>query len=65
MFVWLGRRFVRWLLLLLAIPLTVWTADKIAEQVERRRGPSKVTHALRVPGRWRRGEPLFADYPAD
>jgi hypothetical protein len=60
-FVWLGRRFVRWLLLLLAIPVTVWTADKVAEQVERRRGASNVTRALRAPGRWRRGEPMLAD----
>ena len=62
---WIVKKLVRWLLLLLAIPLTVWTADKIAEQVERRRGQSSVTRALRAPGRWRRGEPLFADAPID
>ena len=62
---WIVKKLVRWLLLLLAIPLTVWTADKIAEQVERRRGASNVTRALRAPGRWRRGEPLLADYPVD
>ena len=65
MFVWLGRRFVRWLLVLLAVPVTVWTAEKLAEQVERRRGHSNMTRALRAPGRWRRGEPLFADAPVD
>jgi hypothetical protein len=60
-FVWLGRRFVRWLLILIAIPVGVWAAEKVAEQVEARRGPSNVTRALRAPGRWRRGEPLLAD----
>jgi hypothetical protein len=58
---WIVKRLVRWLLLLIAIPVTVWTAEKIAEQVEQRRGPSQVTRALRAPGRWRRGEPLLAD----
>ena len=58
---WIVKKLVRWVLLLLAIPLTVWTTERIAEEVERRRGPSKVTRALRAPGRWRRGEPLLAD----
>ncbi len=58
---WIAKKLVRWLLLLLAIPVTVWTADKIAEQLEQRRGASNVTRALRAPGRWRRGEPLLAD----
>ena len=61
MFVFLGRRFVRWLLLLIAIPVGVWVAEKAAEQLEQRRGASKITRALRAPGRWRRGEPLLAD----
>jgi hypothetical protein len=60
-FVWLGRRFVKWLLLLLAVPVGVWVAEKAAEQIEQRRGHSNVTRALRAPGRWRRGEPLLAD----
>lgn len=55
------KKLVRWLLLLIAIPVTVWTAEKIAEQVEHRRGSSNLTRALRAPGRWRRGEPLLAD----
>ena len=58
---WIAKKLVRWLLLLLAIPVTVWTADKIAEQLEQRRGPSQATRVLRAPGRWRRGEPLLAD----
>jgi NADH:ubiquinone oxidoreductase subunit H len=58
---WIVKKLVRWLLLLIAIPVTVWTAEKIAEQVEQRRGPSSVTRVLRAPGRWRRGEPLLAD----
>ena len=45
----------------LAIPVTVWAADTVAEQIEARRGPSKVTSALRFPGRWRRRELDFAD----
>jgi hypothetical protein len=61
MFAFLGRRVVRWALLALAVPVTIWLADNIAEQVEQRRGPSKVTRTLRMPGRWRRGEPLVAD----
>ena len=47
--VWIAKKLVRWLLLLLAIPLTVWTADKIAEQLERRRGPSNATRVRRAP----------------
>jgi len=58
---WIAKKLVRWVLLLLAIPLTVWTAEKIADQVEQRRGPSNATRVLRAPGRWRRGEPLLAD----
>jgi hypothetical protein len=60
-FVWLGRRFVKWLLLLIAVPIGIWVAEKAAEQLEQRRGSSNVTRALRAPGRWRRGEPLLAD----
>ena len=52
---------IRWLLMALAIPVTVWAADTVAEQIEARRGPSKVTSALRFPGRWRRRELEFAD----
>jgi len=48
-------------LLLLAIPVTVWVAETVAEQLEQRRGPSNVTRVLRAPGRWRRGEPLLAE----
>jgi len=60
-FVWLGRRFIRWLLLLIAIPVGIWAAEKAAHQLEQWRGPSNITRALRAPGRWRRGEPLLAD----
>jgi len=62
---WVVKKLGRWLFLLLAIPLAVWAAERIAEEIERRRGPSHVTRVLRAPGRWRRGEPLLADYPAD
>ena len=59
--VWLTKKLIRWVLLLLAIPVTVWVAETVAEQLEQRRGPSQVTRMLRAPGRWRRGEPLLAD----
>lgn len=61
MVAFLLKRPVRWILMAMAVPLTVWLADAVAERVEARRGPSKLTAALRVPGRWRRGEVLFAD----
>jgi len=55
------KRAVKWALLALAIPVTIWAADSVAEQIEARQGPSKVTRALRGPGRWRRGEPILDD----
>jgi hypothetical protein len=58
---WIVKKLTRWVLLLLAIPLTVWAAERIADQLEQRRGPSNATRVLRAPGRWRRGEPLLAD----
>jgi hypothetical protein len=57
----LMKRPIRWLLMAMAIPVTVWVADNVAEQIEARRGPSKLTTALRFPGRWRRRELEFAD----
>jgi hypothetical protein len=61
MLAFFSRRFVRWLLMLIAIPIGVWAADSIAERLEAGRGPSKFTRTLRAPGRWRRGESLLAD----
>lgn len=55
------KRPIRWILMALAIPLMVWLADAVAERIEGDRGPSKLTSALRFPGRLRRGEVLFAD----
>jgi hypothetical protein len=57
----LTKKVVVWVLLALAVPVGIWVADKTAEEIERRRGPSQVTRTLRAPGRWRRGEPLLAD----
>lgn len=57
----LVKRPIRWILVALAIPLTVWLADAVAEWIEGSRGSSKLTTALRFPGRLRRGEILFAD----
>ncbi len=45
----------------LAIPLTIWVADSVAERIEGGRGPSTLTRTLRAPGRWRRGESLLAE----
>ena len=59
--IWIAKKLGRWLFLLLAIPVGVWAAETIAESLERRRGSSNVTRALRAPGRWRRGEPLLAE----
>ena len=56
-----SRRLVRWLLMLIAIPVGVWVADNLAERIEGSRGPSKLTRTLRVPGRWRRKESLLAE----
>ncbi len=61
MLAFLSKRLVRWALLALAVPLTVWVADSVADWLEGRRGSSRVTRALRMPGRWRRREPLLAD----
>ena len=61
MFAFLSRRLWRWMLLALAVPLGIWAADAAAERIEERRGPSKITRTLRIPGRWRRGESLLAD----
>ncbi|MBM3658985.1 MAG: hypothetical protein FJW95_05710 [Actinobacteria bacterium] len=61
MLAFLLKRPIRWILMAMAIPVTVWVADTVAEQIEARRGPSKLTSALRFPGRWRRRELTFAD----
>jgi hypothetical protein len=61
MIAFLSRRVVKWALLAMAVPVAVWVADEVAERIEGRQGPSKTTKALRMPGRWRRGESLLAD----
>jgi len=58
---WLTKKLVMWVLLAMAVPVSIWVADKAAEEIEQRRGPSKMTRTLRAPGRWRRGEPLLTD----
>jgi hypothetical protein len=58
---WLTKKLVMCLLLAMAVPVSIWVADKAADQIEQRRGPSQLTRTLRAPGRWRRGEPLLAD----
>ena len=61
MLAFLLKRPVRWILMALAIPVAAWLAEAVAERIESGRGPSKLTAALRFPGRWRRGEIRFAD----
>ena len=56
MLAWLAKRPIRWVLMALAVPVAVWCADRLADAVEARRGGSRVAGALRVPGRWQRGE---------
>jgi hypothetical protein len=59
--VFLSKRLVRWVLMALAVPVTVWATDALAERLEGSRGASRLTRVLQLPGRWRRGEILFAD----
>jgi hypothetical protein len=59
--IWLAKRAVKWLLLALAIPVSIWAAEAVADQIEARGGSNKVTRVLRGPGRWRRGEPILDD----
>jgi len=40
----------------LAVPVAVWCAERLADTVEARRGTSRLTAALRLPGRWQRRE---------
>jgi hypothetical protein len=61
MMVFLSKRIVRWALMAMAIPVAVWVADNVAQRIEGGRGSSKLTRSLKMPGRWRRGEPLLAD----
>lgn len=61
MMAFLSRRIVRWVLMALAIPVGVWVAETVAERIEGGRGSNRVTRALRMPGRWHRGESLLAD----
>jgi len=45
----------------MAVPLSIWAADSVAERIEAASGPSKLTRTLQAPGRWRRGESVLAD----
>lgn len=55
------KRPVRWILVALAVPVTVWLADAAADRIERGRGETILTRWLRLPGRIRSGELLFSD----
>jgi len=39
----------RWILLGVAVPLTAWTLDRVADRIAARRGESRVTRAMRMP----------------
>ena len=39
----------RWLFLVVAVPAFAWLLDRVADQIETRRGEGAVTHAMRVP----------------
>ena len=46
---WIMKRAIKWALLALAVPVTIWVADNVAEQIEERRGPNKATRRCAAP----------------
>jgi hypothetical protein len=49
----ISRRFRRWLIIALAVPLGSWLLAKLADRIGDRRGESAMTKALRAPQSWR------------
>jgi hypothetical protein len=49
----ISKRFRRWLILLVVVPLASWLLARIADRMSEQRGESTVTRALRIPQRWR------------
>lgn len=47
-----SRRFRRWALFAVGVPVAAWTLDRIGEEMEHRRGESGTTQALRSAGDW-------------
>lgn len=54
MWAFLSRRFRLWLLLAVGAPLLAWASGRIADAVERRRGPNGFTRTLRHANGWLR-----------
>ena len=61
MWAFFSKRIVRWALMVLAIPVGVWAAETVADRLEGAQGSNRFTRALRMPGRWHRGESLLAE----
>jgi hypothetical protein len=55
MFAFLSRRFRRWLVVAVAVPLVAWLLDRAGGAVERRRPGSRAGRTLRQTGGWLRG----------
>lgn len=51
-----SRRFRRWALFAVGVPVAAWTLDRIGEEIEERRGESSATQALRSAGQWLHGQ---------
>lgn len=51
-----SRRFRRWALFAVGVPVAAWTLDRIGEEMEERRGESSTTQALRSAGHWLHGQ---------
>jgi hypothetical protein len=46
---WWSRRFVRWSLALVVLPLAAWSLAWVADRLAQRRGESRFTALLRLP----------------
>jgi hypothetical protein len=42
----------RWLLFAVAVPVTAWMLDQVAEVIAQRRGESRTTKIMREPRKW-------------
>jgi hypothetical protein len=47
MWAFLSGRLRRWLLLVVGLPVAAWALDRLGGELERRRGPSRGSRALR------------------
>ena len=51
--VFLNRRLIRWMLMLVILPVATWALAEVADKVAARRGENTVTRALRAPAQIR------------